>query len=564
MLKQIRIHNYLFVPRAELSFEPGMTVLTGETGAGKSILMGAISLIFANSSAASEPWDAEQPVYLEADFDILEGSALSAKLEELGHLEGSELTLARQISVGGRSSYYVNGRKVGSSVLKELEPLMVDYHHQRDQQRLLQSSYQLEVLDAFAGLEKVRQEHASLLQSLRARIRILEQHRQQKEQSLQLADLYRFQYDEYEQIAIREGEDAQLQHEFERLSHSQQISETSAWVSHILYEKEDSVRDLIRSSIKELDRFGHIDERVSQFQSSLRDSLQILDDCADEAQELSSSHADPQALDQIRGRLDQINALLHKHRVRDIPELKALFAQRMAELEGFDALDMRITELETSIQADYMRLLELAQTLSLARESQSGALAGALELAVRDLAISNASFKISIDKKASPEMLMQDYLAACSLSGAEQCEFMFSANLGSELKPLADVASGGELSRVLLAIKKVLAQELEPRLLILDEIDAGVGGKTAEAVAATICELAKIHLVLCVTHLASIAAVADRHYLIQKQSGVAKTVIDLRLLDEQERIRELARMLSGSLSETSIQHAKELLNKGIR
>ena len=562
MLSGIRIQNYLFVPEARLEFGTGMTVLTGETGAGKSILVGAISLIFGDGLYVPEPYDPRLPIYLEADFLISGNFSLQEKLEELGHADGDELTLARQISEHGRSSFYINGRKVAAALMKELRPLMIDFHHQRDQQRLLQASFQLEVLDAFASTTEARIKHGNLLQQLRAMIRQLDELKLQRERNAQLDELYRFQLEELENAAVRIGEDTELQHEYERLSHTREIRETGDWIRHSLYEKEGNARDLVRSAISSLDRFAQLDDRVAQLSQSLHDSLQILSDAAAEAEAISSaSDDDPERLETIRARLDQINSLLYKHRVKDIAELMELFEQRRLQIVGFDALDAQIETLVEAIDIAFAELVQTGEELGSQRSNASKRLSSELQIAIRELAIPEARFEISIDKKASGEMLMPDYLAAISSSGADQCEYLFSANPGIGLKSLADVASGGELSRVLLAIKKVLASRLEPRLMILDEIDAGIGGKTAEAVAAVIRELARAHVVLCVTHLASIAAVADWHLALDKIATGARTQVSMRLLDKGDRARELARMLSGSITEASLRHANELINK---
>ncbi|HPN41251.1 MAG TPA: DNA repair protein RecN [Candidatus Cloacimonadota bacterium] len=562
MLSAIRIQNYLFVPEARLEFGPGMTVLTGETGAGKSILVGAISLIFGDGAYVPEPYDSSLPIYLEADFRIGKNSSLIAKLEELGHADSDELTLARQISVNGRSVFYINGRKVAAALMKELRPLMIDFHHQRDQQRLLQASFQLEVLDAFAGTTSTRLQHGSLLLQLRSRIKQLEELRLERERNAQLDELYRFQLEELEAAAVKTSEDIDLQHQYERLSHTREIRETGDWVRHNLYEKEDSARDLIRSAINSLERFTQLDERVAQLVQSLHDSLQILGDAAPEAEALcSASEDDPERLETIRLRLDQINSLLYKHRVKDIAQLLELFEQRRLQIGSFDALDGQIASLDAGIRTSFTELVLTGEQLGRKRAEAASRLSSELQNAIRALAIPEARFEISIDKKASSEMLMPDYLAAISSSGADLCEFRFSANPGIGLRPLADVASGGELSRVLLAIKKVLAGRLEPRLMILDEIDAGIGGKTAEAVAAVIRELAQAHVVLCVTHLASIAAVADWHLALDKVATGTRTLVSMRLLDDEARPRELARMLSGSVTEASLRHASELMNK---
>lgn len=562
MISRIKLSNYLFVPDQELYFGPGMTALTGETGAGKTILVGAISLIIADSGFTPEPWDAAKPIYLEADFEPGDNSALQEKLEELGYNDEQQLTLARRISENGRSSYFINGRKVTAALMRELRPFVIDFHHQRDQQRLLQPSFQLEVLDSYAGSTQLRQEHASHLQKLRAEIKQLEELKDQRERNRQMEELYRFQLEELEAAAISAGEELELGKEHERISHLQQIRELGGQLIHELYESEGSVMDVIRSAVSSLDRLKDLDGNIAQLHQALADAAQIISDCEGEVSSLAFMATDDELrLDEITRRLDEINALLYKHRVRDTLELEQLFIQKKASIVDFDSLDARIEELSKQIEADFEQLKKMQSELSEKREGAAGKLASELQAAIRTLAIANARFEISLDKKAVEGILSSDSLVTISLSGAESCEFRFSANPGMELAPLASVASGGELSRVLLAIKKVLAGRLEPLTMILDEIDAGLGGKTAEAVAAVIRELSSNHQVFCVTHLAVIAAAADHHIAIEKQIQDQKTVINMRPLDDSGRILELARMLSGNVTQASQEHAEQLLKQ---
>lgn len=565
MLSRIKISNYLFVPDQELYFEPGMTALTGETGAGKTILVGAISLIFADKGFAAEPWDGAKPVYLEADFELGDNQALQEKLEELEYNDAEQLTLARRVSENGRSSYFINGRKVTASLMQELRPLLIDFHHQRDQQRLLLPSFQLEVLDLYAGSTELRKEHASQLQKLRSMVRQLEEHKELKERNRQLEELYRFQLEELEAAAISAGEEQLLDKEHERISHLQQIRELGGRIGYEFYETEGSVMDVIRSALSSLDRLKGLDETIAQLYQALADAAQIISDCEGEVNSLTfMSDDDEVRLEQITQRLDQINSLLYKHRVRDTVELEQLFKEKRASILDFDSLDERIEELSKQIEADFSKLKDIQTVLSKKREAAADRLASELQIAIRSLAIANARFEISIDRKATDELLSSECLAAISLSGAESCEFRFSANPGTELAPLASVASGGELSRVLLAIKKVLAGRMEPLLMILDEIDAGLGGKTAEAVAAVIQELSFNHQVFCVTHLAVIAASADHHIAIEKQIQDLKTVIKMKPLNDSERTLELARMLSGKVTEASREHANQLLKTKLK
>lgn len=562
MLTEIFIKNYLFVPEQRLSFDKGMTVLSGETGAGKSILVGSIALIFAESSPGLEAFDPDEPIYLEASFDISANPEVQGFLREQGHEPDNELCLAREVSPAGKSAYYLGGRKVTASLLKELKPLMIDFHHQREQQRLLSNSYQLQLLDLYAQNEKSRADYAGLYRRLKLNLRQLEELKEEDENNRQLKELYQYQFEELENANLRRGEDKELQQEADLLSHGQEISETAGSAAFDLYEGEESVHTRISRTIAELERFSKFNQEISGIEQSLRDCLEILSDSASGLNALAQNiNLDPLRLEKVNERLDAINSLLYKHKVQSIDELLDLFARREAQINAFADLSLRIQQLEKDIQLDFDQLKNIGDELTRSRQEAAKKLSTELKDNIKLLSIPDARFKISIDKKTEDKIILQQYLDQCSELGEDSCNFFFSANRGSELKPLSAVASGGELSRILLAIKKVLSERIEQKLMILDEIDAGIGGKTAEYVAQFIYRLAQRHRILCITHLAQIAAIAHQQIALQKESGKSKNVIRMIPLNEQQRVEELARMLSGSVSPVSLEHAEELINK---
>lgn len=562
MLSEIFIRNYLFVPEARIAFQPGMTAITGETGAGKSILVGSIALIFAENTYIPEALDPTKGIYLEAEFDISANPELQDHLREMGYDCEGTLTLAREVSPAGKTTYFMDGRKVSTAVVKELKPYMIDFHHQRDQQRLLSASYQLDILDVYAGIKPLRADFAAQLRKLKADLKALQDMRDEEERNKQLADLYQFQLAEYEQADLKIGEDAALQQEYDLLNHAREITDASVYITHDLIESEDSVYDRVNRAISALDKFSGLNERIDQVRQSLTDCLEILSDSAAELGDvLSSMDHDPQRLQDLQTRLDLVNNLAHKHRVRSIEELVELFAQRRAQVDSFADLSQSIAALEKGIALDFSRLKALAAELSTSRFQAAKGLSGELVTAISRLSIPEARFEISIDKKADNELVMHEYIAACSESGADACAFLFSANRGAALKALSTVASGGELSRILLAVKKVLAERIPPKLMILDEIDAGIGGKTAEAVAEFIVNLAAEHRIMCITHLAQIAAAADTHIALEKSSTSEGTRIGIHVLKPEQRPAELARMLSGGETRVSLDHATELIDK---
>ncbi len=562
MLTEIYIRNYLLVREQRLSFGPGMTVLSGETGAGKSILVGAISLIFGDPPPALEAFTPGQPVYLEASFDISRNSEVQEFLVAQGYALEGELSLAREFGAGGKSSYFLDGRKISGGLLKELKPLMIDFHHQRDQQRLLSNSYQLTLLDLYAQNQDAREAFTGHYYSLRERLRQLEALQRQEADQRALSELHQYQYEELEQARLHAGEDKELQQEFELLSHAQEINETAGVLAFDLYEREDSLHSQVSRAIASLARYAGINDRLGQFSQALGECQSILADTASGLNDLSQDlSADPERLEVVRERLDLINTLLHKHKVQSIEELLELFRERERQINAFADLQNAITQLQQELKADFFILQELGEKLTRSRERAATKLSAELQQSISMLSLPDAGFKIIIDKITPDKILLPEYLDSCNQRGQDTCQFFFSANKGSALKPLAAVASGGELSRILLAIKMVLSERIEEKLIILDEIDAGIGGKTAEYVAQFIFRLAQRHRILCVTHLAQIAAIAHQQIALHKEAGKRKSEIRMLELDPRHRLEELARMLAGDVSEISLQHAAELISK---
>ena len=564
MLSELYIKNYLFVREERIRFHPGMTVISGETGAGKSVLVGSISLIFADKGDL-EALDKTRPIYLEASFNALENPDLISFLEHEGYNGIEELVLAREISVAGKSQYFLCGRKISASLIKELKPLVIDFHHQRDQQKLLNPVYQLELLDSYAGLDAQRESFAVSYRKLRSDLKLLEALRSLQEKNLQLRELYQYQFDELDKAQLKPDEDILLQQQFELLSHAREIIESAANASLLLTEAEASIYDQLRSVNSSLNHFASFNPKLQSIVQNLSESLILLQDSSSDLGDLCESLGDdPARLESIQHRLDEINGLVFKHRVNSIAELMKLFAKRQEQLDAMADNAVRIAELELSTTEHFESLCAAADKLSAKRAHAATGLAKALCQEIRHLSIPQARLEIEIDKKVAREKSILRYLSEIDESGADSLTLLFSANPGFNPKALSTVASGGELSRVLLAIKKVLSVRIPPKLVILDEIDSGIGGKTATQVALFIHELASRHRVMCITHLAQIAAVADSHIAITKSSAADKTMISIKALNEEDRLAEIARMLSGSTTELSLLHARELINNETR
>ncbi len=542
-----------------MSFKAGMTVISGETGAGKSILVGSIALIFGDRSTEMEAFNPQESIYLEASFDELPPELIQY-LSTQGYTDTEELVLAREYTPAGKSIYFLNGRKVAQSLLKELKGYLVDFHHQRDQQKLLNPEYQLEVLDSYAGLEAEREDFSELYRKLKRDLSLLTELKRQEERDTQLRELYQYQFEELEKASLKAGEDKLLQDEFELLTHSLEITQQAATAASELNFSDTSLYDQLRSILARLSNFAYLDPRLKQACEALGEAQLSIQEASNLLEEISTGlNQDPDRLDKIQKRLDTINGLLYKHKVRSIEELVKLFEERQAQLSGMDDNSRRIAELEESLENEYQRLLLLAEELSSKRSHYASKLSKEIMEQTRRLSIPKAEVKIRIDKKALEDLSIQKGLNVLDTTGKDEAQVLFSANPGSSLKALAAVASGGELSRVLLAVKSVLSEKLSHRLMILDEIDAGIGGKTAGEVAGFISALGSRHQVLCISHLAQIAVFSDQQLAIEKQNQAGKTVVVINELSDEDRLREIARMLSGSITELSLLHAKELI-----
>lgn len=561
MLAEIYIKNYILVPELRLQFGSGLTVITGETGAGKSILVGSVALIFGESAAGLEAYDPSQAIYLETSFIPPQDPAVQEYLMQINAAWDEELVLAREISTAGKSSYYIGGRKVSAQVMKSLKPMLLDFHHQRDQQKLLAASYQLEVLDRYAGSTDLCKEFAVAYRDLKNKLKLLQEMLRREEVQQQKMELYRYQYAELEKADVKIGEDRTLQQEFELQNHSKDIQELTLNMNVAMFEAEHCIFDQLSQFSAQLERYRNLNPHIEDAAASLFEASEALRGTSLALASLMDGISfDPDRLSYIENRLDSINSLLHKHRVHNVEELLELFLEREQEIAEAEDFRQQISELQETLKQDAQVLTQKADKLSELRYQAAGKLADELQKSIRHLALGQAKVQIQIDKNANSENVPNNTMAAYTESGQDTVEILFSANTGSKLKPLAQVASGGELSRILLGIKQVLARRMSPKLLILDEIDSGVGGKTAELMASAIASIARQHPILCITHLAQIAAFANTHIAVEKKSDV-KTSVTLSVLNPAERIHELARMLSGNITEHALKHAEELIKK---
>jgi DNA repair protein RecN (Recombination protein N) len=563
MLTGIHLKNYILIDELKLSLNSGMSVITGETGAGKSIIVGALNLVFGKSGSQQIAYDPQKDVYLEMTFSAPAVLAeVHAFLEETGFpAENEEIIVSREFTAAGKTTSYLNGRRTSSAVLKDLHDLLIDFHHQRDQQKLLNPGYQLDLLDLYGGLLPLRNEFRNCFQELRSTMKALKEMQEAELNNQQLIDLYRFQLEELDSAGLVPGEDKELEQEFELLTHSEDIINIASQTYAVFYEQENSLYDTVTQALNQIQKYSAMSSSIREISSKLEACSENIQEASIQLRDLKEQiDIDPERLNGIRQRLDLINTLKTKYKQASIEEILAYKSKIEQSVLSQDNRNEEIQALTDRINVLFSVLLAKADHLTDRRRASSQKLAADIKDNVKKLSIQNAQFEIQIDKKADGKILLSDIAVYFSDNGQDVAEFRFSANPGSPVLPLKSIASGGELSRILLATKKALSGVMPPRTIILDEIDSGIGGKTAGSLAEFIHDLSGSYQVICITHLAKIAAAADNHIAIEKKTQKGATSVDVDILDTQKRIKEIARMLSGHITELSLQHARELLN----
>lgn len=562
MITHLIIENFVLVERLELDFSAGLQVLTGETGAGKSLIVGAIDLIFGGAPKPGSLFDETHPAVLEGTFTVDERNPdvieLIQKYDIL--LEENELFFRREIQTNLRTRCFVNGRRVAVGIVKEFGAVMLDFHSQRDQQKLFDPAFQLQMLDRYGDTTQQCEDFTASYHALQELSKTLRRKIKQEQEQAQKQELYRYQLNELQALELQPGEDEQLQAELELLTNAEDILLLSQETEQLLFEQEHSVYDVVSEITQRWQRYHEGGPSVVSAVLHLQDALAHLQDAVEETRRLSDSvDVDMERQQQVEARLDAINSMKAKFH-RDVPQLLeymqeiaeqiARFGSHQAEIEGLKKEETRATA----------ALIEQARNLSIKRRKAARKFEEELKKNIRQLAIPDAQVKILFDKEGPVEKEINS-LVNITETGADSIDYYFSANVGVRMQPLRVAASGGELSRFLLTVKKVLSDKMAQRLIVFDEIDSGIGGKTADLLGDFIEAISHDHQILCISHLPQIAACAHRHFVIRKQRNRTSAAVVVEQVARDKRTEEIARMLSGSQSETALQHAAEILRK---
>ena len=568
MLRYLNITNLALIEQVQIEFKPGLNLLSGETGSGKSIIIDALGLLQGERGSADLIRGGATRAVIEGMFDVEGNEPLLAILRETG-MEGLDegLVIRRELGTGsGRGRIFVNHQLANQALLRQIQPHIIDLHGQGDQQSLLQAEAQRDLLDAYAEAQPARQEVATRFELLLGSVKRLETGQQSETERLQSLDLLHFQIEELESAGLIAEEEEALNEERRRLANGERIANLSHEAFALLYEDEGAILTQLGGVQRRMAELSSLDSALQPTYDQLTTARHTIEDLAfqlrDYLQELQIS---PARLQEVEDRLAEIDRLKRKYGgpvSTLIEKLEALRRQRNELLHHEERREALRQEVEQDLAAYQVAAAALtAQRLDGIERLQAAVVA---ELA--DVALPQARWEVRwkrIDSSPLGERLSALGVASDlwpRRSGAEAIEFYFSANPGEELRPLGAVASGGELSRLMLVLKTIIAPTLFPRTLIFDEIDTGIGGKVADAVGLRLKRLAATNQVLCVTHQSLIARYADAHFQVSKAVVEGRTLTDVAELDRDGRIEELARMIGGAeVTSLARRHARELL-----
>lgn len=553
MLRELRVRGFAVIDSLHLDLEPGLNVLTGETGAGKSIIVGALSLLLGERASSDVVRAGEERTVVEGRFDVGSDGRAAERCRDAGvDVEDGWLVLRREVQREGRNRVWVNGSPATAALLRSLAETLVDLHGQHEVQTLLHRDGQRAILDAFAEAGDVAREVAEAHAVLEAAREAMDEMRRRLAETRERADYLRFKAEEIERVDPRAGEDEEGAAEARRLEHSEELLALSGSLHEAVYAGEASLTEGLGGLHRGLSDLARIDPETEPLGELYATALHALEELGRRLGEYSRSvEHDPARLDRLRARLDELYRLKRKYGSA-IEEILATGAAARAELEELEGSDLRIRELEREEGEARERLVRLAGRLTEARTGAARRLEEEVGRILPEMGMEAGRLVVALDPLPEP-----------GATGAEGVEFRVSLNPGFEPGPLARVASGGELSRVMLALKTVLAEVDRVPCLVFDEIDSGVGGRVAHQVAERLARVARRHQVFAVTHLPQIASRADCHWRVAKEEIEGRAAATVERLEPAARVEEVARMLGGDPgSSVSRLHAEEMLAGG--
>ncbi len=563
MLAQLTITDFAIIDALSVSFSGGLNILSGETGAGKSIILNAVNLILGGRAFPDLIRTGRDNAVVEALFQLPSESPLSRSLAEMSIPFHGEVLIKRNISKAGKSKVWINGSLATLQMISKLGPNLISVSGQNEHQLLLKPDNHLFILDDFGGLTKERLELNKLYRnyySLKERSERLGIHLKEEEER---RELNQFQIKEIEEAKLVPGEDNKLETEKSRLMHAEKLIDIVFKGYQALYEKDGSVLSILSLLAKDMDKGVNIDPKLDHFKKQLESAQLQLEDLALELRDFYSNlRLDPKRLEDVEDRLQLIRRLKKKYgsSIQDILSSKEELSQKEYQLTQKKE---ELIKFEAQLKEKKEDLFRHATNLSLKRHEIAETFEKKVEEELNLLGMAGTRFRIKFRSNISGgDNIPADMLdSTITADGVDVLEFMISPNVGEDLRPLAKIASGGELSRIMLTLKTILARSGLVETLVFDEIDAGIGGATAAIIGEKLRSLAKYHQILCITHLPQIASCGETHFLVEKRVSKGRTRALIASLDKETRINEIARLLGGRMiSEKTLAHAREMLS----
>jgi len=561
MLVHLTISNFAIIRHLEITLKPGLNILSGETGAGKSIIINAVHLILGGRASSDLIRTGAEEAHVEALFSVPDHPEVRFCLQELGLPIQNELLIKRTISREGRNKVQINGSLSTLQMASRLGFYIISIAGQHEHQNLLRPENHLYMLDDFGRLNSERQAFKELygrFEEKKAKLRRLEK-------DIKIArdkqELTQFQINEIESAKIEEKEDERLEEERKRLQYARDLIRLVSEAYQSIYEREDAVISGLSQNLKEVERGISLDRRLEGVEQNLRSAKLELEEAALRLRDLQNEiRIDPARLEQVEERLQLLKRLKRKYG----PSLDDVIAFKdglSIESKGLDQREKELKDLEAELDALKMEVLETAQVLSHKRHLAAEKFSEALEAELALLDMRGTRLRVLFQNENGPEAeKLNDLLPSMTSDGYDRVELMISPNVGEDLRPVARIASGGELSRIMLAMKTILAREASVESIVFDEIDAGIGGATSEIIGEKLHDLARYHQIICITHLAPIASKGDSHFRVKKVVQNGRTQTLMVELGEEERLKEIARLLAGKvISDQALAHAKEML-----
>lgn len=564
MLKSFEVKDYALIEHISVEFGSGLNIITGETGAGKSILIDAMGLLLGERASTEVVRKGAQKSVVEGIFDAKGNKKVKSILEENNIDFSDELIIRREIPLKGSNRCFINDTPVNLNLVKDIGNLLVDLHGQHEHQSLLRTETHIDFLDEFGSYQNLLQDYRKAYSDMLNKERELEDLKQKENSIKEKKDFYSFQIKEIDNVSPQEDEDEKLIEELKILENSEKLAELTSDIYQLLYESENSVQDALARVRNYLQKLAEIDRMFSDAVKQSESVLAQIEDISSLVRSYNDKlNLNPEEVEGKRERLGALNLLKKKYggSVKSVLEYRKKIAGEFELAENFSG---KIKEISEELFEMRKRAGALAKIISTNRKQTSALIKKEIEVTLKELGISSPEFKAeirNIPAENNSGVLLNGKFFKSSANGIDEVEFFISTNPGEDLKPLAKVASGGEVSRIMLSLKSTLAKNDKLPLLIFDEIDVGISGRIAQKVGSALKQLSKCHQIISITHLPQIAGAADHHYAIEKTGKDDRVVSSIRKLNSKERITEVAKLLSGEIvTEASLKTARELVS----